>query len=489
MDKTNQDNEKESPRITPENKHHGGRKQSGKVGVFLVKKFLRLLTVICWALFFMFLLMNFMPSSLKLYNAQPGVYKPIPEQEKYFYIDHDIERTSNRTEILLSLFNGNVALYSAIGYNLTSGNHYDAIYLSGWENQYWAKKISGNYTCCLLYNNNGNNNIVGSRLHARNHWYYLGRAKQEVKQFICGNVLHRKKTAPVAISLGVNRKCPKDFANYVKVYYPKKQDGDKIGVCAKLIYGNIKASLLIEWFEYQRYMGVSKVVSYTQNLTRAALAVLEYYKKEGLSEDFPYDLPILDGKKRYVGVKNMQGWNDEQVAVYDCQGRLSGYKYIGLYDTDEFIYPKLDSDMLSLMRTLETQHPKAGGFSFKTEIYASTWGVDNSSEAIDDVTIGQYTLRTESYRDRVKSIVRAERLIPGRLSTHGYWATNPYRKPFVDSELATLKHYRTCRKEWLRKGGDKCYMATKIIDTSMLQIAATLKPRINKVKTILGIAR
>lgn len=56
-----------------------------------------------------------------------------------------------------------------------------------------------------------------------------------------------------------------------------------------------------------------------------------------------------DGKKRYVGVKNFQSWNDEQIAVYDCQGKLSGYKYMGLYDVDEYIHAPLDNDILSLM--------------------------------------------------------------------------------------------------------------------------------------------
>ena len=73
-------------------------------------------------------------------------------------------------------------------------------------------------------------------------------------------------------------------------------------------------------------------------------------------------------------------------------------------------------------------YPNAAGFTFKTEIYATTWGRDNDSAAIRDLTIGSYTMRTEAYRDRVKSIVKTARIEPGRLFTHGYWAKKPYKK-------------------------------------------------------------
>jgi len=53
--------------------------------------------------------------------------------------------------------------------------------------------------------------------------------------------------------------------------------------------------------------------------------------------------------KRDVGVKNFQSWNDEQLTAFDCSVKLAGYTYIGLYDLDEFIYPKIGSNFLQLM--------------------------------------------------------------------------------------------------------------------------------------------
>ena len=41
------------------------------------------------------------------------------------------------------------------------------------------------------------------------------------------------------------------------------------------------------------------------------------------------------------GMFNLQGWNDEELLVFDCISRLSTYKYIGVYDKDEYIVPEL----------------------------------------------------------------------------------------------------------------------------------------------------
>ena len=64
--------------------------------------------------------------------------------------------------------------------------------------------------------------------------------------------------------------------------------------------------------------------------------------------------------------------------------------------------------------------PRAAGFTFKTEVYATTWGRMNTNNETD-LLIAQYLNRTIPMRDRVKSIIITDRVEPGRLSTHGYW--------------------------------------------------------------------
>lgn len=46
----------------------------------------------------------------------------------------------------------------------------------------------------------------------------------------------------------------------------------------------------------------------------------------------------------------------------------------------------------------------------------------------DGLQLGSYDLRTDAYHDRVKSIIIKDRMWPGRLSTHGYWAKPGYKK-------------------------------------------------------------
>ena len=50
---------------------------------------------------------------------------------------------------------------------------------------------------------------------------------------------------------------------------------------------------------------------------------------------------FADRYPRTQGIQQVQAWNDQQVVVFDCLSRLSTYKYIGLYDKDEYIVPEL----------------------------------------------------------------------------------------------------------------------------------------------------
>ena len=42
---------------------------------------------------------------------------------------------------------------------------------------------------------------------------------------------------------------------------------------------------------------------------------------------------------RDVGVKIAQAFNDEQVALFDCMEKLTGYSLVGVLDIDEFLIP------------------------------------------------------------------------------------------------------------------------------------------------------
>ena len=46
-----------------------------------------------------------------------------------------------------------------------------------------------------------------------------------------------------------------------------------------------------------------------------------------------------------------QAWNDEELLVFDCLSRLSSYKYIGIYDKDEYIVPELKAPIQGSLKS------------------------------------------------------------------------------------------------------------------------------------------
>ena len=53
---------------------------------------------------------------------------------------------------------------------------------------------------------------------------------------------------------------------------------------------------------------------------------------------------------------SVQAWNDQQVVVYDCMSRLWTYRYVGVFDKDEFIVPKLQNPIQGALKSLLVRH-------------------------------------------------------------------------------------------------------------------------------------
>ena len=60
---------------------------------------------------------------------------------------------------------------------------------------------------------------------------------------------------------------------------------------------------------------------------------------------------FADRYPRIQGIQQVQAWNDQQVLVFDCLSRLSTYKYIGLYDKDEYIVPELKTPLQGSLKS------------------------------------------------------------------------------------------------------------------------------------------
>ena len=63
---------------------------------------------------------------------------------------------------------------------------------------------------------------------------------------------------------------------------------------------------------------------------------------------------LLVGYKRVIGWKTPVVWQDEQVVVFDCFSRLSGYNYMAIIDIDEFIRPVHNHNLPDMMVSAHT---------------------------------------------------------------------------------------------------------------------------------------
>ncbi|CAG5126322.1 unnamed protein product, partial [Candidula unifasciata] len=116
-----------------------------------------------------------------------------------------------------------------------------------------------------------------------------------------------------------------------------------VGVCLKITYGDLEPKKMIEWFEYTRHMGTTKVFTYYAEVTPQVYKVLQYYQSIGFLEMLPIQPAVTeDGERnRFRRPRfEQQAWVDEVMAANDCKYRMAKYDFIIIMDMDEFIVPK-----------------------------------------------------------------------------------------------------------------------------------------------------
>jgi len=65
---------------------------------------------------------------------------------------------------------------------------------------------------------------------------------------------------------------------------------------------------------------------------------------------------IIDVNPRTFNQKVPAVWSDKQVAVADCQGRMSDYRYAMYADADEFIIPNVENLRDSWIKYAVSEH-------------------------------------------------------------------------------------------------------------------------------------
>jgi hypothetical protein len=119
----------------------------------------------------------------------------------------------------------------------------------------------------------------------------------------------------------------------------------------------------------------------------------------------------------------MQYWNDEQIALYDCQERTRNYDYVAVVDTDEFIIPS--TNVFKNAWTKFFQEPYLAGFFVLVSVHVTTWGPGRPNHSL---FIGQYNNCTLPWNDRMKGIHMPSRVKPGFVSTHNFEPLPEYKQ-------------------------------------------------------------
>ncbi|KAK3586259.1 hypothetical protein CHS0354_004366 [Potamilus streckersoni] len=93
-------------------------------------------------------------------------------------------------------------------------------------------------------------------------------------------------------------------------------------------------------------------------------------------------------------------------------------------------------------------YTNAASYTFLVEYYIRNWGGQNTSEQLIPI---EYIQKAAAMKDRVKNIVVRDRFEAGSITTHTVIPRSKYKSITVPTDVAVLKHYRTCRDDWKPK--------------------------------------
>ncbi|XP_071090088.1 uncharacterized protein [Haliotis cracherodii] len=244
------------------------------------------------------------------------------------------------------------------------------------------------------------------------------------------------------------------------VHVPER--AGQLAVCGKIAYSHaLMPERLVEWFEFQRVMGVDMVLIFTLDITRDVQMVFDFYAKQGLLTTVPYQLPgHLERSFRKGNRSFPQFSHDEQLAIFDCRERLSGYSHVAGIDLDEIIVPRSGQTLKQLLKnSLSKEHPDAGAYYFYQQFHITDWGPSHPNNTLTTMRF----LQTDPPRwESQKFVYIPDRTTYGR--THEVFVKSGYSTYTIPPEVAIIHHFRTCPETWL-----DCQTRARIVDTDTLR--------------------
>lgn len=370
-----------------------------------------------------------------------------------------------------------VYINSAVYYENYPGNDTANIMLNGWAQQHATSAFKCCFTASLAMDKGDAYVEVPAKSHNIYKQYLVDMQSAE---FFCSvpDAQYSKMTKAglqyVTLAESSCRTAPKSV---LKINYPALKIGG-IGVCLRVQYGSLNPEKLVEWFEYVRLMGVSKVMAYYYELESYGLKVLDYYKQIGFLEMVLMTPARSKAAKSHLLKRSMldkQILVDNVMAANGCKQRMLGFDYVVVMDTDQFIIPKGNSKSFAeLFSDALKRKPGSSSFRFDQHVVFMNWNVTRKSP----LHITKHTTRTKSFSYAENVTTPCLVFKPQRTFYVGkdqVLTRTPFKFEQAPSDLYELFQYRFCNKAW--RG---CRETPKVVDSTMLVHETKIVDRILK---------
>ena len=311
-------------------------------------------------------------------------------------------------------------------------------------------------------------------------------------QLVCNVPKTTSKLQFKGVSISTDRRQLK-LSNYVPIYYPQKPQkyAHEFGVCVVVSYGRMvgqdKLTSMIEWFEFNRLLGVTEFNIYNASLEidSAMKRLFEYYVNKSVlhvrKHATPFDKETSDGHRLLF-----------YSSLGDCLYRnMYRYKYVITIDFDEIIVPVRMRSYRQLLQEYEnsTGHvPLRRSLRFKTHSYYKDQTPDLAQPS---------RLPSLQYRQHWFDPLRIKSMHNPRLCTNymlQHFCSPNRALPILSETVASVHHYRVnCMQshfqstkdpgERVRSMCQKHLNTTALIDDDILLFKSDLLKRVNLVYT------
>lgn len=245
----------------------------------------------------------------------------------------------------------------------------------------------------------------------------------------------------------------------------------KMAICLKTLFDadNSDAGPLIEWFEFNKLLGVDKVILYGySNVSTDIVDILKHYESIGYLEIIRWTLPVKSYTRNIFSskdkdlqelAKKMENVNSNITGVrihaqhlnyMDCVYRhMHDYKYLIMTDRDEIIIPQKHSSLKALMDHLDNTmlYKVAASFLFEEACFQRNPElVKFGNIQLELLSFGEKRVQrpTRHLGHHAKMIVKP-RLVTN-VAVHGIFSNGALQvnKPevFVKPYLAKMHHFR-----------------------------------------------